>query len=433
MMEVTDNRSSKNNTSVGFKSNNDVIVELNYVKDTGSRPKFYTIPPTPGGKGFQGTYDHCKVHLRDARGNSDLTLDAASFQFVDHKTALSKEDFYKIDKYVDEEPNEVLKEAYFQEIEDLVKKTTGAEEAIVFDHVVRNNKKTGPSGGYASSIHVDFAASKCKRQFKELVGKLNDDKYKKGRFVTMNAWRNIAETPIHQNPLAVCDSRTIVMPDDVIASDFIPPNPNNRFEQYRLASRNGRKHGWYYLSQMTRDEVLLFKQYDSDTIQGGRTCFHTAVSLPDVPSDLPPRESIEVRMIAFFPDYKPNTCPDLDEISEIGGGVPLRNNDDSESPEKIANHIVSSLQNANNLPLLAQAIYRWIVRSNSGAERFLDLMLRDRGGRFGLKGADMAKKQAVKDIVMDTDTFCDDMMAAKKKLDRMNHDRRKASPWTLWF
>ena len=77
---------------------------------------------------------------------------------------------------------------------------------------------------------------------------------------------------------------------------------------------------------MKKDEVILFKQWDSDTtlkgllfvyclhsswllftynvclhFQTGRLCFHTAFQDPNAPDDIPPRQSIEARGICFFP------------------------------------------------------------------------------------------------------------------------------------
>ena len=60
---------------------------------------------------------------------------------------------------------------------------------------------------------------------------------------------------------------------------------------------------------MTNDEVLLFKHYDSDVRLTGRNCFHTAFNDPACTVDMPPRESIEVRALAFFPDAKPSSLP----------------------------------------------------------------------------------------------------------------------------
>jgi hypothetical protein len=58
-------------------------------------------------------------------------------------------------------------------------------------------------------------------------------------------------------------------------------------------------HRWFYFPEMTPDEALLLKCYDSAT--DGRTRFgpHTAFVDPTTPADAAPRESIEVRTLVF--------------------------------------------------------------------------------------------------------------------------------------
>ena len=60
-------------------------------------------------------------------------------------------------------------------------------------------------------------------------------------------------------------------------------------------------HRWCYFPNMTADEVMIFKSYDS--MDDGRARFtpHTAFIDPSTPAGAPPRESIETRALAFFP------------------------------------------------------------------------------------------------------------------------------------
>ena len=44
--------------------------------------------------------------------------------------------------------------------------------------------------------------------------------YKSGRFLYLNAWRNISDMPIGNNHLAVCDETSLVAPDDYIPTDL---------------------------------------------------------------------------------------------------------------------------------------------------------------------------------------------------------------------
>ena len=58
---------------------------------------------------------------------SELSLDTNGFVLIKHETVVK--DFY--------DPEEV-KSVYYPEVEQLLKRVTGAERVVVFDHIVRN-------------------------------------------------------------------------------------------------------------------------------------------------------------------------------------------------------------------------------------------------------------------------------------------------------
>ena len=80
-------------------------------------------------------------------------------------------------------------------------------------------------------------------------------------------------------------------------------------------ARHAARHGWYYYPRMTRDEVLLIKQWDSagpfaqsegkksdadDPKDPSTFSFHSAFVDPTTPRDAPDRWSIEVRCAAVY-------------------------------------------------------------------------------------------------------------------------------------
>merc|ERR1719198_292273 len=89
---------------------------------------------------------------------------------------------------------------------------------------------------------------------------------------------------------------------------------NDCAEQYRLTADRASEHQWYYYPHMRKDEVLLFKQFDSDP-SSSRFTFHSSFSDPNVQADLPKRESVEVRAMAIFieedPTVKQRVAPSL--------------------------------------------------------------------------------------------------------------------------
>merc|ERR1719231_509234 len=195
-------------------------------------------------------------------------------------------------------------------MEVVIKRETGASHVTILGNIVRNAASADKRGtqnpfagggngvnGYASVVHTDFRAEKA-AALVEAAGGDRD-----GRYMLINTWRNISPAhPIYNNTLACCDGTTVAQ---ALAGDV--PLPGGKLaEQYRLSSVDAAEHRWYYFPQMQVDELLLFTQFDSDPLAPCRYCFHTAFEDPAVPGNLPPRQSIEVRAIAFFPNYMRN-------------------------------------------------------------------------------------------------------------------------------
>ena len=70
----------------------------------------------------------------------------------------------------------------------------------------------------------------------------------------------------------------------------------------------------YYFPGMHKNELLVFMQFDSDWQNPSRHTFHTAIKDPTASAQAPPRQSIECRLIAFFPKHSPNTIPKAQEV-----------------------------------------------------------------------------------------------------------------------
>ena len=61
------------------------------------------------------------------------------------------------------------------------------------------------------------------------------------------------------------------------------------------------EHRWFYVPEMTADEILLLKCFDSETDGRARFAPHTAFVDPTTPANAAPRESIELRTLVFHP------------------------------------------------------------------------------------------------------------------------------------
>ena len=84
--------------------------------------------------------------------------------------------------------------------------------------------------------------------------------------------------------------------DDLIASDLVYAHV--RGETSRVEYNPN--HRWYYFSEQQTDEVLFIRVHDSANDGRARLSFHTSFENPVTPG-APPRESIEVRTLIFFP------------------------------------------------------------------------------------------------------------------------------------
>jgi len=208
-----------------------------------------------------------------------------------------------------------VREIYYDEMRDLVKEASGAMRVFIFDHTLRESGNTAlnaAAGGSAAPVprvHCDYTADGAPRRLHQLgeegiVSKLRGRtltaaeaaELASGRFAFVNVWRSIDEMqPVLQQPLAVCDERSVPESDRFLYELRFPDRTG---ENYSL--RHSAAHRWYSYRHMTKDECLVFKVYDKKEDGGPRFVFHTAFTDPDSPPDAPPRRSIEVRAIAFY-------------------------------------------------------------------------------------------------------------------------------------
>jgi hypothetical protein len=259
-----------------------LTAKLHYLKRGPERPVFYRIEPPPGVPQWNGIDDEREVHIEDARGReSDFTLDRNGFALVKAPTTVA--DFY--------DPEEI-KRVYYPEVERLLREQLGASRVFVFDHNVRNAGRPGVAVP-SRQVHNDHTVNSAPRRVRDHLG-ADADELLKHRFGVVNVWRPI-RGPVLDSPLALCDARTFT-DDDLIASDLVYAHV--RGETSRVEYKPS--HRWYYFSEMQADEALLIRIHDSANDGRARLSFHTSFENPLAPS-APPRESIEVRTLVFFP------------------------------------------------------------------------------------------------------------------------------------
>ncbi|KAI1073629.1 hypothetical protein F5B20DRAFT_497541 [Whalleya microplaca] len=232
-----------------------------------------------------------RVIIRDAREAEHV------FSFPDNGFQWSK---FNVPQIKDYEDKQQVSEKYLPVLEQFVKEQLGASFVKAFSHKVRN-KTYNPSATDARSYsgpalrpHVDitskFAPLLLRYQATELFKKISEENK---HWQIINAWRPIKT--VRRDPLVVADATSVALEDHLLVpSPEVGPGVEGWF--LKKPSKEHSKHSWWYLNEQTPEEVLLFRQYDSE---GSPVVPHTAISFPGpVPDEA--RESIEVRMIVVY-------------------------------------------------------------------------------------------------------------------------------------
>ncbi len=261
---------------------------LNYLAEATPKPVNYAFDPPVGVPRRSGKYIQQSVAIRDGREVLDeLSLDVNGFVLTPHETAVK--DFY--------DPDEV-RSVYYPEVERLLKRTTGTERVLIFDHIVRNRvlaeRGEKEAREPAKMVHNDYTFKSAPRRVRNLLP-AEAEHLLKNRFAEINVWRAI-RGPIESSPLALCDARSLGV-EDIVPMDLVYRDRVGEIYGFM----HNPKHRWYYFPRMERNEAILLKCYDSKADGRARFTAHTSFEDPNSPPNAAPRESIEVRALVFWP------------------------------------------------------------------------------------------------------------------------------------
>jgi hypothetical protein len=216
----------------------------------------------------------------------EFKLDVDGFRFVRHGT--------RMENFFDEA---AIKRVYYPEVEALVKAESGAKRVVVFDHTLRTAddalREQHKIREVARRAHNDYTEWSGPQRVRDILPGEADELLKR-RFAIIQVWRPIRH-PVETHPLAIADARS-VSPDDFVLSER--RYPNRIGQTYAIAYNPA--HKWYWFPRQARDEALVFKVYDSAKDGRARWTAHTAFDDPTTPPNARPRESIEIRTLAFF-------------------------------------------------------------------------------------------------------------------------------------
>ena len=276
-------------------------------------------------------YEINVINARDSINIKSISLDKQGFELFPSILDNLEIDFFN---------NKQVINIYYSHCADFVKEVTGAQSVFAFDHNIRSatgkkSKKIINGGqqvqGPAHLVHGDYTLTSAPERFKQLskppgqndtllsvlgesssllsVDTINET-LSNGRFAIINLWRNIVIDSVEINPLALCDAST-VSPQDLVVFEI---HYADRVGENYFAKHN-QKHDWYFYPRMTRDEVLLIKQWDSnggmartngkfaDFKFSNEPCtfsFHSAFEDPFTRDDAADRWSMEVRCVVIY-------------------------------------------------------------------------------------------------------------------------------------
>eukprot|EP00026_Physarum_polycephalum_P009570 Phypoly_transcript_09698.p1 GENE.Phypoly_transcript_09698~~Phypoly_transcript_09698.p1 ORF type:complete len:310 (+),score=73.57 Phypoly_transcript_09698:182-1111(+) len=196
------------------------------------------------------------VTIYDMRGQESNThVDTTGFQAITSPSSISA------DLLLSGNDKEIEK-VYYPEVEALLLKATGASRVVFFDHTVRKpyggpNEISDPAARKPVLLaHVDQTPASAHKRVDRHVQP--PQPYK--RFQLINVWRPITNT-VYDYPLAVCEASTVDVEHDLEPTTLVYPPPTPAGETYSM--KHNKNQVWWYWSEMTPDDVLLLKCYDS--------------------------------------------------------------------------------------------------------------------------------------------------------------------------
>lgn len=262
----------------------DVRAAIGYTRRTDRAPYFYAnahekdyVPLQP-----------VDMAIADARA-IDASLDREGFALVHQKSAVA-----------DLTDMQAVANVHRGEIADLLKSVTGCDHVEMTPFgILRYSERSGRTGSTDNShparmahvdmAHADAAAARAKGAplGREVV-----------RSAQYNVWRALSGTP-QDVPLALCDYTSVESADliDCRAIFDTPGKPEWSFANYVIAHNPA--HRWYYYSDMTVDEAIVFKTSESDP-QRAQLMPHGAFDNPLAPADAPARVSLEMRGTCYW-------------------------------------------------------------------------------------------------------------------------------------
>ena len=223
-----------------------------------------------------------------------VDLDTNGFELLNYRGRIHEE-------FAD---NSESQRCYFEEIAAQLQQRLNASRVIVFNHIFRFR---GPIRAmdqcdltHKNPVlypHADYNPPAARSKMAEILGQEQANEAMKNRWQIINVWRPVGPHPITNMPLTICDYHTIDTTKDLHVSEARGSKASSSI--YMVSHNKRDAHRWYFLSDMRSDEMLVFKNYESepDVAQFGA---HTAFINEEVPSSDVEQKSIEIRCLVLY-------------------------------------------------------------------------------------------------------------------------------------
>lgn len=285
--------------SAGVKRHSVVRATINYFDKKIARGRFDVIEPQRNLMEFE---PH-QVEIFDMRAcPGEVTIEQQGFTFARHPSKVAQQpEIMEINK-VAQFGTPPINQAYYDELLPFIKQRSGAREVIpqATGLTVRYSPRSTQQSwaGAAGFAHLDVTTSSFQRFLDASLAVLDKPLAPWRRVVMYQTWRVVAETTPVDNVLAVCDRRSVPTSDVTFYDAFIG-DKNTELESIEARTcKYGPEHRWWYLSDMSAEDVLVFIGYDSadpDAVQP----FHSGFDVPGLEQAMP-RASLEARFFAFY-------------------------------------------------------------------------------------------------------------------------------------
>ncbi|KAF2807645.1 uncharacterized protein BDZ99DRAFT_392331 [Mytilinidion resinicola] len=237
--------------------------------------------------------------VEDARGSEkDFDLDVQGFIFESRP----------LPPDIDWNSKEAIEQKYIPSVKAVLRDVLGdVQHCESFDWRIRHaaaaqvlrepDPKTNPDArttriSPAFNVHVDQTPLGVLDRMRQIYGHEADSLAAMYRVRLINIWRPLVEV-VEDLPLALCDARSASL-DDLLEVSFV----DHGYTRHNFMAKHSPDFRFFYLGKMRREEVCVFKVFDSQDNVAKRV-LHGAFESKLASPGSAPRESIEVRLLVL--------------------------------------------------------------------------------------------------------------------------------------